>query len=65
MQKPLRLRANTITLSFVGLGVLSGQLLGELVRVHRVLERLFAEVVSSQMIGFAMGNRGGGVGVGR
>jgi len=45
--------------------VLRGQLFGELVGIHGVLVRLFAEFVSAQMVSFAMGDSGGGVGVGR
>src|SRR5271166_4998203 len=47
----------------LGLSVLLGHFLGEFVRVHGVLKRLFAQFVTAQMVSLAMGNRGRGVGV--
>jgi hypothetical protein len=52
-------------LGFTWLPSLRGELLGEFVRVSGVLERLFAEFVSAQMVSFTMGDRSGGVRVGR
>jgi hypothetical protein len=45
--------------------VLGDELFGELVDVHRMLVRLLAELVSGQVILFAVGDGGGRVGVGR
>ena len=41
------------------------QLLGELVNIHRMFVRLFAELLSSEMIFFAMGDSRRRVSVGR
>jgi hypothetical protein len=48
-----------------GLRSLLSELLGELMCIHGVLERLFAEVVSAEMISFTMSDCSGGVGMGR
>src|ERR1019366_7815444 len=47
--------ASLCALRFLGLGSNRGELFGVLVRVHGVLVRLFAQLVSGPMISFAVG----------
>ena len=51
-------------LLLAGLCVLRDEFFGKFLGVHGVLSRLLGEFVSSQMISFTVGDRGGSVGVG-
>ncbi|MGA7557582.1 MAG: hypothetical protein WCF61_03210 [Terriglobales bacterium] len=51
-------------LGFGGLSFLSGQLLGELVNIHRVLMRLSGKFVRGQVISFTVRDSGRSVSVG-